>query len=326
MKDKSGKIVFISFFFMFLLRAQDDTPTPQQTIQISLEQLSAALKNGLDQAEPLITALTTNMHILQNDLDELEAIFCPDPTLTDTTDAQPEPTPPPTPTPFSFDPFVPPPLPNPWPDKTSQLAFVSKPSSSSTQPTDTAAQTQPTQPSQNNTTPQPSTLPNTTPTQTQPETTPTQEVTIPQNTSQTEQPIPQTNTQVTNQTGQPVVQPTIQPSLPSLEQSRPQTSVVYQPITELGPISLYYPAWIQKLIQTSPEVTILYDGTTCCAPLPPPDTQTAHFVLEIGDHNLWYGPEGALWGYDKCGRIFYITVDGDRVTQNIECPCDFLLE
>ncbi len=42
------------------------------------------------------------------------------------------------------------------------------------------------------------------------------------------------------------------------------------------------------------------------------DGYSAHFTLEKGDHNLWYGDDGELWGYNKQGKLFVIDKDNKR--------------
>ena len=45
-----------------------------------------------------------------------------------------------------------------------------------------------------------------------------------------------------------------------------------------------------------------------------PGSHSPYFTLKEGDHNLWYGDEGDLWGYDKQGKLFVIDKNNKRKT------------
>ncbi|MCX5924838.1 MAG: hypothetical protein NT124_00865 [Candidatus Dependentiae bacterium] len=68
--------------------------------------------------------------------------------------------------------------------------------------------------------------------------------------------------------------------------------------------------WALRCQLTSPEVRILYGASQVMAVHE--STQTV-YVLSKGDHNLWFDSDGTLYGYDKGGNLFKITIHNTRI-------------
>lgn len=68
--------------------------------------------------------------------------------------------------------------------------------------------------------------------------------------------------------------------------------------------------WALRCQLTSPEVCIQYDHNRVMAVH---DSTKETYVLSPGDHNLWFDSDGTLYGYDKGGYLFKITVHNARI-------------
>ncbi len=62
------------------------------------------------------------------------------------------------------------------------------------------------------------------------------------------------------------------------------------------------PSWVWVARLTSPYVFIVAQRGAFFAL--PAETSSYGFELREGDHDLWFDGKGALWGYDKAGKIF----------------------
>lgn len=66
---------------------------------------------------------------------------------------------------------------------------------------------------------------------------------------------------------------------------------------------------------TSRGVSIVLHQNKLYAAKSPHDCEP-FFLLMNGDHNLWYGDNGDLWGYDKMGQLFNINHEHMRVVKS----------